>query len=128
MIAEIAAGPIELEAQEVRPADGVPAADRMVSLSHNQFKEIDEPTGLFLDDLDRDNGIPDHPGLKDRLAGQIRAGRELLRAGEFQLDIFRATMLVGLGELKERYGDHAIGVSASALMTLILHILGLPGF
>ncbi|HEX9806985.1 MAG TPA: hypothetical protein VGA34_08830, partial [Alteraurantiacibacter sp.] len=82
----------------------------------------------LLDELERDNGIPDHPGLKERLAGQIRAGRELLRAGEFQLDIFRSTMLSGLAELKDRYGDHAIGAAASALLTLILHVLGLPGF
>lgn len=106
----------------------VPAADRLVSLSHNQFKEIDEPTGALLEELERDNGIPDHPGLKERLTGQIKAGRELLRAGEFQLDIFRATMLAGLSELKERYADHAIGAAASALLTVILHLLGLPGF
>lgn len=106
----------------------IPASDRIVSLSHNQFKEIDEPTGELLEQLEKDNGIPDHPGLKERLAGQISAGRELLRSGEFQLDIFKATMVAGLSELKDRYGDHAIGAAASALLTLILHVLGLPGF
>jgi hypothetical protein len=126
--AEIEAGPIEPEVPESEQDEEVPASDRSVSLTHNQFKEIDEPTGALLDDLDQDNGIPDHPGLKERLAGQIRAGRELLRAGEFQLGIFRATMLAGLEELKERYGDHAIGAASGALLTLILHILGLPGF
>ncbi|WP_271077919.1 hypothetical protein [Aurantiacibacter sp. MUD61] len=105
-----------------------PAADRLVSLSHNQFKEIDEPTGELLEKLEKDNGIPEHPGLKERLASQISAGRELLRAGEFKLDIFKVTMIASLDELKERYGDHAIGAAASALLTLILHILGLPGF
>jgi hypothetical protein len=126
--AEIAAGPLESEVPESEQANAAPASDRFVSLTHNQFKEIEEPAGSLLDDLDQDNGIPDHPGLKERLAGQIRAGRELLRAGEFQLGVFRSTMLAGLEELKERYGDHAIGAAASALLTLILHILGLPGF
>jgi hypothetical protein len=126
--AEIASEPETPDAAELAISQEVPASDRLVSLSHNQFKEIDEPTGELLDELERDNGIPDHPGLKERLAGQIRAGRELLRAGEFQLDIFRSTMLSGLAELKDRYGDHAIGAAASALLTLILHVLGLPGF
>lgn len=106
----------------------IPASDRVVTLSHNQFNEIDEPTGALLKELERDNGIPDQPGLKERLMGQISAGRELLRAGEFSLEIFRLTMLTGLTELKDKYGDHAIGAAASALLTLILHILGLPGF
>lgn len=121
--------PSEDNAIEDEPIeDTVPTADGFVSLSHNQFKEIDEPTGELLEELDRDNGIPDQPGLKERLAGQIRAGRELLRAGEFALSTFKATMLSGLEELKNRYGDHAIGAGASALLTLILHILEMPGF
>lgn len=106
----------------------IPAADRIVTLTHNQFNEIDEPTGELLEALERDNGVPDNPGLKERLIGQISAGRELLRAGEFQLAIFQATMLDGLRELQARYGDHVIGAAASALLTLILHVLGLPGF
>jgi hypothetical protein len=105
-----------------------PTSDGLVSLTHNQFKEIDEPTGQLLEQLEQDNGIPDHPGLKERLVGQIRAGREILRAGEFRLVIFKDTMLAGLRELAERYGDHAIGAAASTLLTLILHVLGLPGF
>lgn len=120
-------------AEPPRPADSrrndaIPAADRIVTLADNQFKEIDEPTEQLLEQLDHDNGIPDHPGLKERLTGQIRAGRELLKAGEFQLGIFQATMLAGLAELKDRYGDHAIGAAASALLSVILHVLGLPGF
>ena len=126
--AEIASGPIDAEALDSAPQVEVPASDRLVSLSHNQFKEIDEPTGTLLEELDRDNGIPDYPGLKERLVGQIRAGRELLRAGEFQLDMFRSTMVAGLAEIKERYGDHVIGAAASAILTVILHVLGLPGF
>lgn len=106
----------------------IPASDRIVSLSHNQFKEIDEGTAELLEALERDNGIPENPGLKERLVGQINAGRELLRAGEFQLAIFQATMLSGLKEVSDRYGDHVIGAAASALMTLILHVLEIPGF
>lgn len=110
------------------PDNLAPTSDGLVSLSHNQFKEIDEPTGQLLEQLEQDNGIPDHPGLKERLVGQIRAGREILRAGEFQLVLFKDTMLAGLRELSQRYGDYAIGAAASALLTLILHVLGLPGF
>lgn len=116
------------DTDEALNTDGIPAADRMVSLTHNQFKEIDEPTGELLEQLEKDNGIPDNPGLKERLVGQVRAGRELLRAGEFHLDAFKSTMVSGLQEVQARYGDHAIGAAASALLTLILHVLGLPGF
>jgi hypothetical protein len=124
---EIANTPVEI-ADDAAVGDLAPSADGFVSLSHNQFKEIDEPTAHLLDELERDNGIPDHPGLKERLVGQIKAGRELLRSGEFQLGIFKDTMLSGLKEVNERYGDHAIGAASSALLTLILHVLGLPGF
>jgi hypothetical protein len=126
--AEIAASEIEGEDDEISVADVIPASDRLVSLSHNEFKEIDEPTGALLEELERDNGIPDQPGLKERIVGQIRAGRELLKAGEFVMSTFKATMIAGLEELKSRYVDHAISAAAGALLTLILHILGIPGF
>ena len=106
----------------------IPAADRVVSITHNQFKAIDDPVEKIIKILEQDNGIPDEPGLKEQMLGQIRAGRELIRAGAFKLDLFRMTMIAGLQILVDRYKDHAIGAAASALLTVILHELGLPGF
>ena len=106
----------------------VPASDRTVTITHNQFKAIDEPADGLIEDLGRDNGIPDEPGLRDIILGQLRAGRELLRAGIFNLELFRMSMIAGLQLLIDRYRDKAIGEAASTLLTVILHELGLPGF
>ena len=97
-----------------------PASDRIVSLTHNQIDEIDKPLTKFIEDLDHDNGIPEAPGVKERILGQIRAGRELILAGSFKAHILYVTLLSGLAELIKRYDGHVIGATAATLVELLI--------
>lgn len=98
----------------------VPAADRIVNLNHNQVAELEAPVEELVEQLERDNGIPDAPGTKERLLGQIKAGRELLRSGSFRAYLFYATILSALGELVTRYQGHAISMVAASLIDLLV--------
>lgn len=102
----------------------VPASDRLVSVSHNQYSAIDPPLAELVEAVERDNGLPDEPGFRERVIGHIRAGREFLRAGIFEARLFYMTMIVGLRMLCDKYKDHVIGAMASKLLDLILDQLG----
>jgi hypothetical protein len=97
-----------------------PASDRVVTLSHNQITELDEPLSTFIQELEHDNGIPDAPGIKERILGQIRAGRELILAGSFKAHLLYMTLLSGLAELIKRYDGHVIGATAATLVELLI--------
>jgi hypothetical protein len=109
---------------EERASFAVPASDRIVTLQHNQISALEEPIQELVDQLEKDNGIPDNPGLKERLVGQIKAGRELIRSGNFRAYIFHVTIIRALGELIERYKGHAISMVAASLVDMLVqHIL-----
>lgn len=97
-----------------------PAADRIVRLNHNQILEYEAPINELVLELERDNGKPDEPGLRDRLLGQIRAGRELIHAGEFRAHLLYVTLVRALAELIERYGNPTIKALANALLGAIV--------
>ena len=98
----------------------IPASDRIVTLGHNQIQDFEEPLEELVSQLERDNGVPDEPGTKDRLLGQIKAGRELLRAGTFKAYLLYATLIRALGELIERYKGTAIAMVAASLVDLLV--------
>lgn len=104
--------------------EDIPASDRTVTLNHNQFTAIDGPVEELIVALDADNGIPDELGLREKILGQIRAGRELLRAGVFDGHLFYLSMVVGLKLLIEKYKDHIVGALASKLLDAIIEQLG----
>jgi len=121
-------GVSEVEDSPSIPGVNVPASDRVVTLSHNQVQEIEAPLDELVKALEADNGIPDRPGLKERLLGQIRAGRELVRAGTFRSYVLYVTLLSGLSSLAEKYKDHAIGAVAATLIELLIkHVFGVDG-
>lgn len=98
----------------------VPASNRIVSLSHNQIVAMEEPIADLVDKLERDNGIPDSPGLKEQLVGEIKAGRELLRAGTYRAYLLHVTLIRALGEIMKRYQGSAIAMVAASLVDLLV--------
>jgi hypothetical protein len=103
----------------------IPASDRIVTLGHNQIQQFEAPLDDLVTQLERDNGLPDEPGTKERLLGQVKAGRELLRAGTFKAYLLYATLIRALGELIERYKGTAIAMVAASLVDLLVkHALG----
>jgi len=102
----------------------IPAAGRLVEISHNQSSAIDNPTLEIINALEADNGLPEEPGFRERILGQIKAGRELIRAGIFDAQLFYLSMIVGLKMLIEKYKEHAIGAAASKLIDIIYENIG----
>jgi hypothetical protein len=105
---------------EARIALAAPASDRVVSLNHNQINEFERPLEDLVAKLQEDNGVPDSPDLRERLLGEVKAGRELLRAGTFRAYLLYVTLIRALGELIERYKGHAIAMIAASLVDLLV--------
>jgi hypothetical protein len=103
-----------------RAMELVPASDRIVTLLDNQVREIEGPISELVEQLDRDNGVPDHPGLKERLSGELKAGRELVRAGSYRAYLLHATLIRALGEIIQRYQGSAIAMVAASLVDLLV--------
>ena len=111
----------EIDASASLPAgDTVPASDRLVSLSHNQSVEIEKPLQEVIRELDADNGLPEDPIFRQRVLGQLRAGGELVRAGEFKLALFHLTVVTALNELAVRYRDGVIAGLATNLLQYLI--------
>lgn len=102
----------------------IPASDRIVTISHNQYQSIEPEATKLIEQVEADNGLPDEPGFRERVLGHIRAGRELLRVGMFDAQLFYMSMIVGLKMLVEKYGDHALGALASKLLDVIVASIG----
>lgn len=98
----------------------VPAADRVVRLDHNQISEAETPIAVLVHALEQDNGDPDQPGLRERLLGQIKAGRELIRSGEYRAYLLYEVLVRALGELIRRYKNPAIIALANALLGAVV--------
>ena len=97
-----------------------PASDRRVSISHNEYIKVEPALSDLVEHLDRDNGLPDDPTFRQRVIGQIRAGRELLRSGEIKLYVLQITLFAALNELIDRYKDTVISGLAVALLDHLL--------
>jgi hypothetical protein len=98
----------------------IPASDRLVRPSHNEVAEIEHPAAELLEALERDNGDPDNLGFRERILGEIKAGRELIRSGEFRAYLLYQTLLAALGELISRYKNPTIVALANALLGVVV--------
>jgi len=103
----------------------VPASDRVVTLSDNQVPYFELKTTEIIDVVSNQNQIDNEPGLREIILGQLKAGRELLRAGSFSLYIFQLTLLDTLRFLAKRYEKEAIGALAAALIGELLKSIGI---
>lgn len=111
--------------QQAANIEVVPASDRIVTLSHNQQLDLETSSTELIDSLAKENSIDGDAGLKDRLLGQIRAARELIRAQSVRVYLLHETVMTILGSLIERYRDQAIGQAAKKLLDLLIeHIFG----
>lgn len=113
--------PSDLGASDPLKDIEIPASDRLVRPSHNEVAEIEHPAAELLEALERDNGDPDNLGFRERILGQIKAGRELIRAGEFRAYLLYQTLLAALGELISRYKNPAIVALANALLGVVVN-------
>ncbi len=98
----------------------VPASDRLVTIGHNQISRVDQPIQEFVSALQDDNGDPDQPGLRERVLGEVRAGRELIRAGTFRSYLLYETLVRALGEFIKRYKSPTLVALSNALLGAVV--------
>jgi hypothetical protein len=102
-----------------------PASNRTVTFTDNQINELDELATGVIDAVAAQNQIDENPGLRELIVGQLKAGRELIRAGTFRLYVIEITLIETLKFLAKRYEREAIGGLAAALITALLKHMGI---
>ncbi|RYE63808.1 MAG: hypothetical protein EOO83_02955 [Oxalobacteraceae bacterium] len=113
------------ESEAITENAQAPASDRIVSFSDNQITELDEQTSEVIRVVEGQNQLDGQPGLREIIVGQLKAGREFIRAGSFKLYFLQITLLETLQYLAKRYEKEAIGGLAAALITALLKHIGL---
>ena len=104
----------------------VPASDRIVTLTDNQQVELEAVSTQLIDAVEKENAIDGDSTLRQRILGQLKAGRELIRAQTLRAYLLYETLVSALGQLVDRYKGHAIGIAAAKLLELLIeHIFGL---
>jgi hypothetical protein len=99
---------------------GVPASDRVVTLSDNQQSELEEASSKLIEEVEKSNGIDGDPTFRQVVLGQLKAGRELIRAQIFSAEMMRLIMMDALKSLIKKYEGHVIGAAAATLMDLLI--------
>lgn len=114
-------GALPSQPSSLAPVDSlVPASDRIVKLSHNQQAELESSSTELIGELGKENSVDGDADLKDRLLGQIRAARELIRAQSVRAYLLYEMVFSVLVSLVERYKGQAIGHAAKKLLDLFI--------
>lgn len=106
-------------------SSSAPASDRIVTFSDNQITDIEAQTDEVIKAVASQNQIDDNPGLREIILGQLKAGRELIRAGSFRLHVIEITLIETLNFLVKRYEREVIGGLAAALITALVKHIGI---
>lgn len=105
--------------------ESAPAADRIVRFSDNEVLELEAKTSEIIEGVEALNSIGEQAGFRDLILGQLRAGRELVRAGSVKVYLLQITLIDTLNFLAKRYEHDVIGALASALAIALAKHLGL---
>lgn len=102
-----------------------PASDRVVSFSDNQIEQLDVQTTEIIEAVASQNQVGDTTGIREIILGQLKAGRELIRAGSFKLHLMELALFESLRFLATKYEREAIGVLATTLLELLIKHIGI---
>jgi len=91
-----------------------------IRIEPTQISVIQAPLDELIGQVEADNGLPEFPNFRERVLGQIKAGREMLLSGCVWAQLLYWVLLRALGELVEKYGKKAIGVAAARLIELLV--------
>lgn len=101
----------------------IPASDRIVLLNDNSRESLRPVLDDVISEVEGLNGEPSARELQGRIAGQLKAGRELLNATSFRAYALYVTLVTALVELTNRYRDSVVGNAAYDLLKLLaLHV------
>lgn len=123
-LAELQRDPALLEDEGIEFAGigGVPASDRVVTLSDNQQSELEETSSKLIEEVEKSNGINGDSTFRQIVLGQLKAGRELIRAKIFDAQIMYLTLIEILKILANRYDQAVIGSLAGSLLVELAKI------
>lgn len=106
-------------------SEKIPASDRIVTLSDNQRTEFENVSLELIDEVEKSNGIDGDPTFRQIVLGQLKAGREMIRAQIFNVELMYLVMVEALKSLIKKYEGHVIGATATTLMELLIkHVFG----
>lgn len=109
-----------IDAGHQTAVSAAPAADRIVTLDHNQQHKLDGATSELINLVEDENSVDGDTLLRQRLVGELRAGRELIRGQSIRAYLLYNTLVSALGTLIEKYGGAAIGIAAAKLLELLI--------
>jgi len=98
----------------------IPASNRVVTLTHNQQSEIESAASDVINVVEAANSIDGDSSIRQRIVGQIKAARELVRAQTLNVHLLYLTTVGVLNHLIEKYGGQAIGEAAKKLLDLLI--------
>ena len=102
-----------------------PASDRVVSLDHNQQREIETAISEVSAGLSSENSIDGDTSLRERFLAELSAGRELIRAQSVRVYLLYETLVKLLAALIEKYKDKLLAEAAKKLLDLLIqHLFG----
>jgi hypothetical protein len=99
---------------------GIPASDRVVEITDNQERSINEAVKEVEDLLSKENSVGGDAGLRQRFLGQLSAGRELIRSQSVRAYLVYETLARMLLTLIEKYKGLALGEAAKKLLHLLI--------
>jgi hypothetical protein len=103
----------------------IPAADRIVTIDHNQSEDISLKIEAISAELRNNNQVgSDIPDVKDRLVSEFRAGSELIRGRSIRLRAFFEILIKPLKYLADKFASATIGELAKQLLAILLKIVG----
>ena len=112
-------------AQQTIGSSAIPASDRVVNRSDNQklYVSIDSEIDSVIGELDSNNEVGDSLGdSRDTLLAEVKASKELIKPGRFNLGRFAQLILPALKFLSEKFSGAAIGEAAKRLVALIAEL------
>ena len=107
------------------PDVAIPASDRIIKITDNQRKVIEEAGADVALHLNSENSIGGDVELHDRFKAQLAAGLQLIRAGSVRAYLVYETLVRMLFSLIDKYKNQALGQAAKKLLDLLIeHIVG----
>jgi hypothetical protein len=110
---------------EFNPSVQALASDRVVLFSDNQRNDFEGLASEVIDAVSAQNHVSDESGIRELIIGQLKAGRELIRAGCTRLYLLELTLIQTLRFLVKRYEREAIAGLAAALITALVKHIGI---
>lgn len=102
---------------------GIPASDRVVSLTDNQIEAVEPQLNDLIEIVRGNNDDVDGDAFKPRILGQLRAGWELIRSGSVRVFLLEQALLTALGELIARYKEGIIVNLATDLLKYLAIVI-----